>query len=433
MAFPVGGAEAGREDHELAAAGDDAAHAGGVVAGGVHHDEALVRLELRRVRIDGVEGAVAALVHATEGLLLEGREATGHVSGAGVALAHLGAKHLDVLLVVVDDLEDLVRNLLVLRTTGEDVLGAKELGRLAQHGGGAVVDEPIGDLADQRVGAKTAGGVGSATVGAEDELGDVGGLADALVRLGDHLAGKARALLDRPDGAADLLDDQGLDRLVGALANRVDHDVVLAALAAKGDADDAVDVRVRRIAGQRGNGHLLVAVDLRATVLVVERDATLDRVRDSLRGVGGADARGENQDVVTDADATVQATVSHEGARSVGGRRCLGRNGSGVGGNRVLQVVGALAVVRVNVLAALDVLGRHADELAILDDLLALGNVHEGNLVEQRDVVSHGNGRQRAVRHGIAGLVTRLQLIGGDGDVVPLVDDNGVLALAYNV
>lgn len=156
MAFPVGGAKTGREDHELAAAGDDAAHAGGVIAGGVHHDEALVRIELRRVRIDGVEGAVASLVNAAERLLLEGRESASHISRAGVALSHLGAKHLDVLLVVVDDLEDVVRNLFVLRAAGEDVLGAKELGRLAQHGGGTMVDEPVGDLADQRIGAKAA-------------------------------------------------------------------------------------------------------------------------------------------------------------------------------------------------------------------------------------------------------------------------------------
>ena len=229
-----GGAKTGREDYELAAAGDDAAHARGVVTGGVHHDESLVRLELCCIRIDGVEGAVATFVHAAEGLLLEGRESAGHVSGAGVALAHLGTEHLDVLLVVVDDLEDVVRNLFVLRATGEDVLGAKELGCLAQHGGGAMVDEPVGDLADQRVGAKAARGVGAAAVGAEDELGDVSGLADTPVCLGDHLAGKARALLDCPDGATDLLDDQGLDGLVGALTNRVDHDVVLAALAAQG-------------------------------------------------------------------------------------------------------------------------------------------------------------------------------------------------------
>lgn len=428
-----GGAKTGREDHELATAGDDATHAGWVVAGGVHHDEALVRLELRRVRIDGVEGAVASLVHAAERLLLEGRKSAGHVSRAGVALTHLGAKHLDVLLVVVDDLEDVVRNLLVLRAAGEDVLGAKELGRLAQHGGGTMVDEPVGDLADQRIGAKAARGVGAAAVGAEDELGDVSGLADAPVRLGDHLAGKARTLFDRPDGAADLLDDQGLDGLVGALANRVDHDVVLAALAAQGDANDAIDVRVRSVACQGGNGHLLVAVDLRAAILVVEGDAALDRVRDSFRGVGGADARGKDQDVVADADATVRATVAHEGARALYGRRGLGGDGVSVGDDGVLQVVGAGTVVRMNMLSALDVRGGHTDELAILDDLLTLGDVHEGDLVEQRDVVGHGNARQRAVRHGIAGLGTRLQLVCGDGDVVPLIDDNGVLALAYNV
>ena len=137
--------------------------------------------------------------------------------------------------------------------------------------------------------------------------------------------------------------------------------------------------------------------------------------------------------MVADADATVGSAESHKRACPLDGRRCFDRDSGGVGHNCILQVVRTFAVVRVNVLSSPDVLGSHSDELTILDDLLPFGNIHEGNLVEQWDVVGHRDGLHGSVRRWVTSFVTSFQLVGSDSDVVPLIDDNGVLALAYNV
>ena len=132
----------------------------------------------------------------------------------------------------------------------------------------------------ERIGAKAARGVGAAAVGTEDELGDVSGLTDAPVRLGDHLACKARALLDclmEPPTFWMTRVSTGL-----LVRSRIASTTMSfwQPLAAQGDANDAIDVRVRSVACQGSNSHLLVAVDLRTAILVVEGDAALNRVRD---------------------------------------------------------------------------------------------------------------------------------------------------------
>ena len=424
-----GRAQAGGEDDELAAAGDDAAHAGGIVARRVHDNEALVALELRRIGIDGVDGAVTRLVDAAEGLLLEGRETARHVAGAGVTLAHLGTKGLHVLLVVAHDLEDLLAHLGRGGATGQDVLAAEELRGLAQHRRGTLGDQPVGDLADQRVGPQAAGGVGAAAVGAEDELGDRHVLAFAQACLADELAGDARALVNGLNGAADLLDDQRANGLVGALANGIDDQVVLAALAAKRHGQYRVDVGVGGKAGERVDRELLVDVHLAAAILVVERHAAGDGAGYALSGVGGADARGKDEHVVADAHLAVRTTVAAEGA---GGRR-RGRGGNDIGGGgghvvgvRVLELIGAGTVVRVHMLARRDIGGGDTDVLTVLHDLLATLDIRASNLVEQWNVLASHDMALASARQRIGDVSTSLKLVNGNDDVVLFVDDDAV-------
>ena len=66
---------------------------------------------------------------------------------------------------------------------------------------------------------------------------------------------------------------------------------------------------------------LLVCIDLRATVLVMERNASVDRPGNALGRIGCTDACWQDQDVVTNAHATVTATIAHKGASARHGSR----------------------------------------------------------------------------------------------------------------
>ena len=133
--------------------------------------------------------------------------------------------------------------------------------------------------------------------------------------------------------------------------------------------------------------------------------------------------------MVADAHLAVCPAISAERARGLG----RGRGGNDVGCGRghvvgvgVLEVIGARAVVRVNVLARRDVCRGDADVLAVLHDLLAALDVGAGNLVEQRDVLGRDDMALAATGQRVGDVGAGLELVDGDDDVVLLVNDDAV-------
>ena len=133
--------------------------------------------------------------------------------------------------------------------------------------------------------------------------------------------------------------------------------------------------------------------------------------------------------MVADAHLAVRSTVAAEGAGGLG----HGHGGNGVGGSgghvvgiRVLEVIGAGAVVRVHVLARCDVSGGDTDVLAVLHDLLAALDIRARDLVEQRNVLASHDMALASARQRIGDVSASLELVNGDDDVVLLVDDDAV-------
>ena len=118
-----------------------------------------------------------------------------------------------------------------------------------------------------------------------------------------------------------MLDDERLDSLVRTFTNRIDNQVVLAAFAAQRHCQHRMNIWVGSKSCQGIHSQLLICIDLRATVLVMERNASLDRTSNALGRIGCADACWQDQDVVTNAHATVAATIAHKGAGARHGSR----------------------------------------------------------------------------------------------------------------
>ena len=99
--------------------------------------------DLLGVVVHGVDGGVAALVDGAQGFLLQGGDTAGLVPGGGVALTDLLAHQAQGLLIAVDDLKDALPDLRRGGAAGQDVLGADELGGLAEDGGAALPDHQV--------------------------------------------------------------------------------------------------------------------------------------------------------------------------------------------------------------------------------------------------------------------------------------------------
>ena len=133
--------------------------------------------------------------------------------------------------------------------------------------------------------------------------------------------------------------------------------------------------------------------------------------------------------MVADAHLAVGAAIAAEGAGALvlsgssRGGRLDGAHAIGVG---VLELVGALAVVGVDVLALRDVAGGDADVLAVLDDLVALLDVGAGNLVEERDGLLRHDVALAPSGKRVGDVGARLELADGHDDVVLLVNDDAV-------
>lgn len=82
-------------------------------------------------------------------------------------------------------------------------------------------------------------------------------------------------------------------------------------------------------------------------------------------------------------------------------------------------------------LATLDIACRHADELAVLDDILTRSDIDASNLVEEGDILSRDERGKAALARGIADLIAGLKRVDCDDDVVLAVDKDRVSALLH--
>ena len=126
---------------------------------------------------------------------------------------------------------------------------------------------------------------------------------------------------------------------------------------------------------------------------------------------GRAVHAGQDADVVARADLAVGAAEALEGGARLGRQQLLVARilGEGV----VALEGGERAVVRVHVAAGRDVLGGEADDLAELEDRLALGDRLRRHLV-----AAHHAGRRLDALHGDA----RLDRVDRDDDVVARIE-----------
>ena len=192
-----------------------------------------------------------------------------------------------------------------------------------------------------------------------------------------------------------------------------------------------MNIGVRGKARQGIHRHLLIDVDLAAAVLVVEGNTPLHGTGDSLGSIRRTDARGPDKNVVADADLTVRAAVSHKSTGALGRNDFLLGYGGDVRDRSALKIVGTLAVLRVHMLTTLDVACRHADELAVLDDILARSDIDARNLVEEGDILSRNERGKAAVARGIADLIAGLKRVDCDDDIILVVDKNRISAFLH--
>ena len=207
-------AEAGREHDDLRAAADHAGHRFDVEARRVHHRQALLR-DRRRVGDDVLERRdFAALVRGAERLLFDGGQPAADVAGRRLRAADVEAERPRFGLDAGDDLNQLGGRRGPGRARRQQVLGAHDLGDLAEHGRPAEGDEAIGDAPERRIRRQPRGVVRAAALEREHELGGVAPLARLRRRARRRTARAiAVALRRRAHRAALGLNRDDLDRL----------------------------------------------------------------------------------------------------------------------------------------------------------------------------------------------------------------------------
>jgi hypothetical protein len=293
-----------------------------------------------------------------------------------------------------------------------------------------VAHQQVGSSAERRVGGDAGIAVRAAALQADGDVRRGYRLALRLVDLRQQIADARDALGDGLPGAAGLLDRHGLEQaalveLLGA------HDAAdLRRLAAQPDHDHRGEVGMARIAGDGAAEHVHAVALARhaAAGLVGECDDAVDvgerreqalagdRVRperfgDIARRRRRAVHRGEHADIVARRDAPVAAHDALEGRRLVEILRRLGERGVRV----VAREIADLAIVGMHVRAGRDRGGGEADDLAIAQHRLVLGDGARRDLVPGRDVALR---LDLLVGQGGAGQ----QVDPRDGDVVGRVE-----------
>ena len=179
-----------------------------------------------------------------------------------------------------DAVDEILRDLFVLRPPREEMLAAVDLRRFAQDDGSALADDLVGGAPQTRIGGDAGPAVGAPALQRHDELGGGDGLALGLVRdRQDPLDGLDPGL-DRLLEAAVLLDREDRRLVTIAQPGRINEIGRLIDLAAEAEDHVAADVRMIDDAGHRALQHTKVGRT------VVGATATLRPQRDDAVDVG---------------------------------------------------------------------------------------------------------------------------------------------------
>ena len=212
---------------------------------------------------------------------------------------------------------------------------------------------------------------------------------------------------------ADLLDRHGAEGLALLDAVGLLPAADLEALAAETHHDDAAHVGVGRVAPLRALQDLVaLAMDVeRAAAAMHERNhavdagiigedaGALDLLRHEGGDRGGAVHAGQDADVVARSGPALLAAEALEGGARLERQHVLRLR---ILGMAIIALEGGeVAIVRVDMFAGRDIGMGEADDLAELDDGLALGELHHRHLVPPRDArlrrhpLDHGADRDR--------------------------------------
>src|SRR6266446_732494 len=332
---------------------------------------------------------VAGRVHEHE----DGGDAARLVAGGGIVVHGLEAAAVPLPPFVAVD--ELLGDPLVDRAPDQQVLGAVDLGCLGEDAGAAVADQLVHGPAERRVRGDAGVAVGPAAVRREHELGDRLPRPSGLVGPRQELRDLGGGALDRLPDAARLLDveDVGGDvRVLGVAGEHaLERQVVLAeelrpAARLVRDRDHAVHVRV-------------VALDV--------AEPSLHKLAHARRAVHA----GDDRDVVPRPDAAVLPLEPVEGAHRLA---WVVLDGVHVGAELVLALELADAeVVRMDVVARLDVLRGKADDLAVAAQGGARQHPSPRDLVAGLDVLAHLDARAAIFQNRARG-----ELLLRDRDVV---------------
>ena len=236
------------------------------------------------------------LLQVAERLLLDRRQPADDVALGRLAVGEIvdlvGLDH--VVLVGLPHLEPLVADGLVDRPLARDVLGAGDLGGLAEHAGDALRDQLVVHVADGRAGGQARRGVALAALGRDPQVGDAAFLALQFARPLHHLLGLVGGLGDDRDVAVAL--DAEADAGLAGLLDAVDD--ARGPLVLDADHDARRDVGVRARADQRAEMQVEVGAELQPAVGVRDRQRALDVVGDRLARRVRQIVERQDQDVV---------------------------------------------------------------------------------------------------------------------------------------
>ena len=362
----------------------------------------------------------AALLDTTQRFLLQRGDAALLVAGRRIFVDGLVVLT-EIPLEIVDQADGLLEDGTVLGAVHQDGLGAEHLGHFGEHGGAALCDEPVGKEAHERIGRDARKTVGAAALQPDAEVGQR--QRPALVGAGllDQLAADFES---GSDLVLDLLSDEELHALVVPLADGLLEGRNLVVLAPETQDEYGTGIGMLHKSGKGAAGVGMVVAQLRTAIVVgidphvVEVRAValgLDPLGDGLGLAVDAPDRRHDPQLVADAHRVVLAEVTHDldVALRIVDVVDLGRIG-------ILQVVAEVGfeVVGMDPGTGDHGLGGVADGITVLDDILALGDVAQSELVTAGDGLAQGDAHAVDVER-FAGL----QIVGeGHGDVVRGID-----------
>ena len=189
-----------------------------------------------------------------------------------------------------------------------DVLGAGDLGGLAEDAVDTLRNQLVVHVADRRTGPQSRGGVALAAFSRHPQIGNVAFLALQFRRPLQIVLGDARCLGDRHQ-IAGAFDAEAGHRLAGLL-DAVDDALGPAFLDA--DHHDRGDIGIGAGADQRAEKQIEVGAELQPAIGVRNGERALDLVGDQLAGGVGNIVERQNDHVIAHADAAVFAPPAHE-------------------------------------------------------------------------------------------------------------------------